>query len=198
MGEETAKFAKKEKLDQIMNDLFRRAHKSNSKYPLVFVVEQIRKMSGIEPPAGLDRELVELRKLVGRFQGIFEHLKTRDTPGQDQHKDPKDDEESFQKYAAKHDVHKHTIELIAMAYLYSSREDTRLKNPLALIAEMIVCDPEYKILVQREKADLEKRQKICLQLSQRLLAEKPLSLDEIKDYSVKAVTKEHENKPKPL
>lgn len=189
MSSETAKFAAKEKLVPIMNDYFHRAHKANSVYPLGFLAEEITKVSDtISPPTKEDKDLIELRKLVNRFYALFENLKSRDAPPSLQ--PPLDDEASYRKYAVKHDLHKKSVELIAMAFVYSTPEASKGKNPLEMIAHMIFSDIEHKILRKREVEDLERRQKIITQLVQHLLDKKPVDLGQIRDFSVATVRKE--------
>lgn len=178
MAQETEQFSKHEKLDLLLQDLFRKAFKVNAKYPLHFAAEEIYKMSGkLE-----DKEKMQLsktRKIVSRLQALFEHLRNRDSTSTSN----ADNEEPYFK---KHDLKKHRIELIAIAYM--SRKEG--ENPLERIADYISHQADYTFLAKKELEELEAKQKIYTKLVQQLINEKPMNLDEIKDFSTKIVSDE--------
>lgn len=186
MAKETAAFSKQHKVDEILQDLMRRAFAANTKFPLNFIAEEIFKMSGSEK---LNQELAELRKKISRFTKLLEHLRTRDAPEKAQSESPADeDEKRYQEYCAKHRLRDQRKELIACAYMAGS------ENPLSFIAEYIAQQPDYKIIIRRETEELSKKEEIYTNLIQSLIKDKPMNLKEIEEFSTKAVKEEFKNK----
>lgn len=180
MAEETKAFAQKHNLDSILQDLFKRAFQNNSKYPLHFSADEIYKISGEDC---VNKDLIELRKNVNRWQALLDHLKTRDTD--DKAKQLEEDEKRYQDYCAKHELRKHRVELVALAYCAES------ENPLLFIANYIIRQPDSKIIARREMEDLTKRGEILQSLIQTLMSQKELSFDELKAFSFETVKKEY-------
>lgn len=181
MAKETMKFANNDQMDKMLQDLFRRAHSAKSNYPLIFVADEIIKMSG--QPQNL--EVSELRKTVSRLHALFEHLKQRNKT-----ETIVDDEKSFRDYEAKHELRRQRMELIAISYL-SSEEGA---HPLTTIAEYIYKQPDAKILIKRDIEDLGKREEVYKKLIQQLINENPMNLKDIEDFSTNHVQKEFKDK----
>lgn len=184
MSRETSSFAKQHNLDEILQDSFRKAFIANSKYPLHFVAGEIYKILKSDLA---NKELQELRQRVGYFHALFEHLKNR---GSAIDQSPELNENAFQEYSLKHDLRRHRIELIAVAYMAEA------ENPLMFIANYISRQPDTKIIERRETEDLEKRKGIYENLIQKLINENPLTLKEIEAFSTEAVKKEFGNDEK--
>lgn len=182
MAEETKNFSKQHKLDDILQDLFRRAFNANTKYPLIFVADEIYKMSGSEPK---NQKLADIRKELSRFQALYTHLKQRESgasPGTNNN-----DEKSFQEYYTKHDLRRHRMELVAFSYMAES------ENPLMFIANYIHKQPDTNIIIEREIKDVEKRNNIYKGLIQDLMIKSgPMSIKELEEFSTNTVKKEHE------
>lgn len=180
MAEETKAFEQKHNLDSILQDLFKRAFQANSKYPLHYIADEIYKISGEECA---NKELIELRKNVNRWQALLDHLKARETD--DKAKASKEDETRYQEYCTKHELRRHRVELVAFAYCAES------ENPLLFIANYIIRQPDSKIIARREMDDLTKRGEILQSLIQTLMSQKELSFDELKNFSFETVRKEY-------
>lgn len=180
MAEETKAFSQKHNLDQMLQDLFKRAFTANSKYPLNFIADEIYNISGEDC---VNKELLELRKNVNRWQALLDHLKSRDAV--DTTKVSEDDEKRYQEYSAKHELRRHRVELVAFAYCAES------ENPLLFIANYITRQPDSKIIARREKEDLTKRGEILQNLIKTLMGQKELSFDELKAFSFETVKKEY-------
>lgn len=180
MAEETKNFSKQHNLDNILQDLFRRAFNAKTKYPLNYIADEIYKMSGNEPE---NKQLAELRKDVSRFQALFEHLKQRNSPAQPE--TVSNDDKLFEEYYKKHDLRRHRLEMVAFSYMAES------ENPLMFIANYIYKQPDSKIIIRREIEDLEKRHNIYKQLIQTMMIKDgAMSLKELEEFSTSTVKKE--------
>lgn len=180
MVEETKQFATKHNLDHLLMDLFNRAYKANTNFPLNYIAEEIYKMSGSEHE---NKELSELRKKNSRFHALLEHLKNRDATAKVTASE--DEEKMFSAYCDKHDLRNKRVELISISYMAGD------ENPLLFIANYISKQPDYKIILQRESVLLLKRAVISQSLIQRLINEKPMGLKEIEAFSQMTIKKEH-------
>jgi hypothetical protein len=185
MATETIEFSKQHKVDEVLQDLLRRAFAANTKFPINFIAEEIFKMSGSEK---LNKELAELRKKVNRFTKLLEHLRTRDTPENSKSESLELEEKRYQDYSKKYNLREQRKELIAVAYMAGS------ENPLSYIAEYIAQQPDYKIIIRRETEELEKKSEIYTNLISSLIAKNPMNLKEIEEFSTKAVQEEFKKK----
>jgi hypothetical protein len=178
MAQETMKFANNDQMDKMLQELFRRAHLAKSNYPIIFVADEIVKMSGEQT------ERTELRKTVLRLQGLFEHLKQRTQ--KEEAKDV-DGENSYRDYEVKHKIRHNRIELIAISYLSNAESS----HPLTTISDYIFKQPDAKILIRRETEDLEKRQEVLKKLVQHFINENPMNLKDIEEFSTNYVKREN-------
>jgi len=183
LAKETIEFSQREQLETILKDLFRRAHKAKTNHPLNFVAEEIYRMGAISPRNAQLEQLSNLRKIVGRMQSLFEHLKARDSPHT---ATPEDQEKFYQDYVTKHDLRQQQMRIVSYAYISANE-----KNPLNNIADVILEQPNFKMELEMEMESLEKRQKIITKLVQCLIDKNPLSLQEIQDFSSQTVKQEH-------
>lgn len=180
MAEETKQFAAKHKLDEILQDLFMRACKANTNFPMNFIAEEIYRMSESDQE---NKQLSLLRKNNSRFSALLDHLKNRDSPAKPVVQE--DNDKIFTAYCDKHDLRKKRIELISLSYMAGD------ENPLLFIANYINKQPDAKIIQQKEIAMLEKRAEVCQGIIQRLINDKPMDLKEIEAFSMMTIKKEH-------
>lgn len=145
-------------------------------------------MSGEPLPTKLEKDVCELRKLVGRFQALFETLKHRTPLPPTQATNEPADEAAYRRYFAHHELKKNKLEFIATAFLYS----TPSTNPLGMIAKLIQSEPHHIAMLLMEKQRLEARQQILTRLVQTLINEQPMNMDEIRNFSEETVRREHE------
>lgn len=143
-------------------------------------------MSGEPLPTKLEKDICELRKLVGRFQALFETLKHRTPLPPTQATNEPAEEAAYQRYFAHHELKKNKLEFIATAFLYS----TPSTNPLGMIAKLIQSEAHHIAMLLMEKQRLEARQQILTRLVQTLINEQPMNLDEIRDFSAETVRRE--------
>lgn len=161
-----------------MTELAKKAFEADSKYPQIFIADEIHKKLSL-PPTNV--ELLELRKKVKRFQKLLEQLRNREKSIEET---KGSDERLFQEYQIRHKHKNFTMEAIKNAYCVQST------NPLKFVAEMIRSQPDYKILVRKETEDQEKRIQIYTNVIKVLIEEKPLNLKEIEEFSTKTVLQE--------
>lgn len=179
MAQETDSFSKHHNLDETLQNLMRKACKANAKYPLHFVAEEILMILQSDT---VNKQLMELRKEVGRFQALLEHLKNRISSAKNASSE--DEEKAYQEYCRKHDLRRYRTELIAVAYMAEA------DDPKLLIANYILRQPDTKIIERKETEDLEKRSTIYKNLIQKLISDNPMTLKEIQEFSTETVRNE--------